>query len=204
MTEPTDPTEPVPRTERVSRTERVEESDPVAAEQAWWQNAWLIIPIALILMIVLIALFANRPDEARLDTDDETTTTTERDDDQVVVPTEPDDVDTTTTTTTQEATTTEQAAWQEVARLEGSSQKRGDVFTLREGDARLRYESRADTFSVYVIDEGDTLDESAAVPEVTCAEACSDETRLAKSPGEYYLEVDASGGAWVVVVEVLA
>ncbi|MBW3537216.1 MAG: hypothetical protein KY395_05510 [Actinobacteria bacterium] len=153
-------------------------------------------------MIVLIALFTNRPEPARLDTDDETTTT-QREDDEVVVPTEPD-VATTTTTTPQETTTTEQAAWQEVTRLEGTSQKRGDVFTLPEGDARLRYESRADVFSVYVVDEGDTVDESGAVPEVTCAEECADETRLAKSPGKYYLEVDASGGAWVVVVEVLA
>lgn len=197
-TDPTDPTEPVPTTERVSRTERVEESDPVAAERAWWQNAWIIAPIVLILGILLIVLLADRPDEARLDTDDGTTTT-ERE--GVVVPPEPDDA--TTTTTTEDATTTTEQAWQEVTRLEGTSQESGDVFTLSESDARLRYESRADVFSVYVIEEGDTVDESGAVPEVTCAEDCADETRLSKSPGEYYLEVDASGEGWIVVVEVL-
>ena len=106
-----------------------------------------------------------------------------------------------TTTTKPPATTTAAKRFVEVARLEGTSQKRGEVFELSGANARLRYESQAGFFAVYVMDEGSSLQEDGGFPEVTCSSPCTDETQLAKDEGRYYLEVSASGGAWTVIVE---
>ena len=73
--------------------------------------------------------------------------------------------------------------WVEVATLSGTSEKQGDTFVLEGGKARLRYEFDAGDFGIftaYIVDEGDSLDESGGFPEVTCSESCSDETLLRK------------------------
>lgn len=102
------------------------------------------------------------------------------------------------------ATTTTAAAvpqWVEVTRLSGNSEKQGDTFSLS-GRARLRYESKALIFAVYVMEEGTTLTEDGGFPEVSCPAACSDETNL-RQTGDFYLAVKASGGDWSVVIEAL-
>lgn len=91
----------------------------------------------------------------------------------------------------------------EVTRLSGTSEKRGGTFALSGSDAKLIYESQADILGVYIMEKGDILEEQGGFTEVTCLDACNDETQLAKSGGEYYLEVKASGGAWTVVVQEL-
>lgn len=116
------------------------------------------------------------------------------------------------TTTTAKVTTTSPPAtappttapkqFVEVTRLSGTSEKRGEVFELNSG-SRMRYESSAGFFAVYVMDEGDSLEENGGFPEVTCTEPCNDTTQLAKKAGRYYLEVKSSGGAWTVIIEEL-
>lgn len=90
----------------------------------------------------------------------------------------------------------------EVHRLSGSSEKRGGTFKLSGSDAKIIYESKGSFFAIYVIEKGHSLEQEGGFPEVTCSEACKDETQLAKSEGEYYLEVKATG-AWTVIVQEL-
>jgi len=94
-------------------------------------------------------------------------------------------------------------AWAEVFSLTGSSEKRGDNFHLTGGNvqARLRYKSSAGVFGVYVVRAGDSLEKSGGFTEVSCSEACDDQTRLVKAGGDYYLDVKTSRGSWSVVIE---
>lgn len=70
--------------------------------------------------------------------------------------------------------------------------------------ARLRYEFEAGQFggffAVYIVEEGDSLEESGGFPEVTCTQSCTDEPLLRKPAGSYYLDVTGSG-EWNIVVE---
>lgn len=107
-------------------------------------------------------------------------------------------------TTTEAPTTTSPPQWVEVATLSGTAQKQGDTFELEGGKARIRYDFDADSFgvlAVYVVDEGDSLQESGGFPVVSCSESCSDESLLRQPAGSYYLDVNASGGSWTVVIE---
>ena len=136
-----------------------------------------------------VAVIATSTTEASTTTEAEETTTTER-----------------VTTTSPPSTappTTAAKRFVEVARLTGNSSKRSEVFELTSSSARLRYESQAGFFAVYVMDEGTSLQEDGGFPETSCTEPCSDETQLAKDPGRYYLDVSASGGTWTVIVEEL-
>lgn len=102
-----------------------------------------------------------------------------------------------------ETTTTEGAAkkWVKVTELSGTSEKTGDTFHLSGGQARLTYDlSTEGALSVYVVDEGDSLEKSGGFPVASCFEKCKDSTRLVKDQGDYYLTVNASG-TWKVVVE---
>lgn len=107
---------------------------------------------------------------------------------------------TTNPPTTEPPTTTPPAPeWVEVATLSGSSEKQGDTFVLEGGKARLRYEFEAGQFggffAVYIVEEGDSLEESGGFPEVTCTQSCTDETLLRKPAGSYYLDVtEAASG----------
>lgn len=92
--------------------------------------------------------------------------------------------------------------WQKVAELSGSNSKRGDVFTLTGAKARLTYTLSGDytpTLNVYIVDEGDSLEESGGFPEVFAAKSNGD-TLLAKKAGNYYLDV-TSTGVWSVTIE---
>lgn len=93
--------------------------------------------------------------------------------------------------------------WTEVASLSGNTSKVGDTFALTGAPARLRWTLGGDEFStlaVYVVPDGEILEEAGGFPEVMPDGPGSDVTRLRKSPGEYYLNVNGAGD-WSVVVE---
>ena len=93
--------------------------------------------------------------------------------------------------------------WTELASLSGNTSKVGDTFTLTGAPARLRWTLDGDEFStlaVYVVEEGDVLEEVGGFPEVMPDAPGSDVTRLRKSAGEYYLNVSGAGD-WSVVIE---
>lgn len=93
--------------------------------------------------------------------------------------------------------------WTEVATLSGNTAKVGDTFTLTGAPARLRWTLGGDEFSslaVYVLPEGEILEETGGFPEVMPDAPGSDVTRLRKTEGQYYLNVNGAGD-WSVVVE---
>ncbi len=156
----------------------------------WAQaSAWVV------LVIVVISAGAS-DDQTEVDTTAAPSTSTEMAEEPVTNQAPTTEAPTTTTTAAPE--------WIEVARLSGTAQKQGDTFQLEGGKVRARYEFDAGQFGIfafYVMEEGDSLAQSGGIPTVTCTESCSDETLLRQPAGAYYLDVNASGGEWSVVIE---
>lgn len=97
--------------------------------------------------------------------------------------------------------------WVTVAKLSGTSDKRGPDFHLGGGDARLAYRMRDTSgygivsLSVYVVAKGKSLEKSGGFPEISADKTGRDSTRLVKDPGDYYLDVKAANGTWSVTVQ---
>ncbi len=94
--------------------------------------------------------------------------------------------------------------WQTVIDVSGNANKRTQVFHLGSGQQRLLYNMVGDEFSIcsiYVIEEGDSLEASGGFPEVLVDQPGSSETALVKSPGNYYLDVQAANCSWQVTIQ---
>jgi|GEM_PF-2469704 len=94
--------------------------------------------------------------------------------------------------------------WTKVTELSGSTDKRGELFTLTGGQARLTYSVNGDTMpvcSIYVMKAGTSLESDGGFPEVSVMENKSDSTMLVKSAGQYYLDVKAASANWTVTIE---
>lgn len=190
MTEPTTPPSADPRS---VRADEAADKARAKAMRPWYQKKRVIIPLALFALLVIIAI-ASPKDE----TDGASSTTTE----PAQAVENNDETDATDAPETTGPTAAPQ--WVEVASLDGNTNKRGDIFNLPEADdIRMRWLSDGGFFAVYVMKKGDNLEEQGGIPETTCTEQCADETRLAKSEGEYYLDVKSSSGTWRVVIEVM-
>jgi len=103
-----------------------------------------------------------------------------------------------------EPTSSEPKEWTVVTELSGNSNKRSDIFNLAGGKARLTYTFEGGSAiigSIYVVSEGDSLEEQGGFPEVTVTEAGTDSTFLTKGAGSYYLDVKAANSNWTVTVE---
>lgn len=151
----------------------------------WWQKKRLMIPLGVVALLGVAGAIADEgaPERAVART---TTTQALR------------------VTTTEAPTTTVAPEWREVARLEGSNNKRSELFEIPDDavNARLRYSAGDGFFAVYLMEDGQTFAEDGGFPEVTCTDPCEDETRLVQR-GTYYLDVNTSAD-YSVVVEVLA
>jgi hypothetical protein len=97
--------------------------------------------------------------------------------------------------------------WIEVYTFKGNGMKKSPAFTLTGGEARLKYNYKAEggigmgMFAAYVVDEGRDIMKTGGFPEVmTQAENEESETALHKGSGRYYLNINAAG-SWVVTVE---
>ncbi|WP_410641223.1 hypothetical protein [Amycolatopsis sp. lyj-346] len=96
--------------------------------------------------------------------------------------------------------------WQKAIELSGSSAKRSENFKLNGGQTRLKYTvNGGDSIiaSFYVMNEGKSLQEDGGFAEVTATKSGSDETRLTKPAGNYYLDVSAANAEWTVAIEEL-
>lgn len=94
--------------------------------------------------------------------------------------------------------------WQTVIDVSGNANKRTQVFHLGSGQQRLLYNVVGGDFSVcsiYLIKEGDSLEASGGFPEVFVSQPGSSETALVKSPGNYYLDVQAANCSWQVTIQ---
>jgi len=112
----------------------------------------------------------------------------------------------TTPTVATPAVPAAQKTWQTVATLSGDSNRRGESFTLLGGDQQLVYKVTGTdpvVCSVYVVEKGTSLESAGGFPEVMIDKAESSDTRLAKDPGDYYLDVSAANCQWTVSVQEL-
>jgi hypothetical protein len=92
--------------------------------------------------------------------------------------------------------------WQKVAELSGTASKRSAPFYLSGAQARMKYSvqgQESTAFYAYVVEEG----ESRGPTEVVVTKPSSDETRLAKTPGNYYLDISTVNTTWTVTIEEL-
>ncbi len=87
--------------------------------------------------------------------------------------------------------------------------KKSPPFTLHGNEARLKYKYKTNAhigtgmFAAYVVTDGEDIMKTGGIPEVmTQAEKEESETALQKSPGRYYLTINAVGN-WVVTVQEL-
>jgi hypothetical protein len=108
------------------------------------------------------------------------------------------------TAKTEEPTeTAKPKSWQVVTTLSGTTSKRGDVFELSGEKARMKYtiEGQYGYISPYIVEEGDSIQESGGFAEVSMADQPG-ETFIVQPAGRYYLDVSATGN-WTVTIEEL-
>lgn len=94
--------------------------------------------------------------------------------------------------------------WVTVTKLNGSSNKKGDIFSLEGGKQRLTYTITGDELSIvaiYVMEEGKTLDKDGGFTEVTADGPGSDSTFMFKGSGNYYLDVSSANVSWTIKIE---
>jgi hypothetical protein len=93
--------------------------------------------------------------------------------------------------------------WTEVYTLKGNGTKNSASFHLSGGKARLKYSYKTDMglFSVYVMPEGQDLMKEGGFPEIMTEKSESSETYITKEEGNYYMNINSSGGDWTVTVE---
>ena len=56
-------------------------------------------------------------------------------------------------------------------------------------------------FTFYVVPEGQDILKEGGIPEVMTQQSEASETYITKDEGEYYLNVNSSGGDWVIIIE---
>jgi hypothetical protein len=93
--------------------------------------------------------------------------------------------------------------WTEVFTFKGNGLKKSARFTLSGGKARVEYKFTADMglFTFYVVPEGEDVMKTGGIPEVMVTKSETSETYLTKDAGNYYLDVNSSGGNWTITVE---
>ena len=108
-----------------------------------------------------------------------------------------------TTTGTTNAEPAKAKQWTEVFTFKGNGMKKSASFHLNGGKARIKYSFKADMglFSFYVVPEGEDVMKEGGIPEVMTQQSETSETYITKEEGNYYLNVNSSGGNWTIVVE---
>lgn len=119
------------------------------------------------------------------------------------------DKDTTTTTHSTSGTSSSSEPvkakqWTEVFTFKGNGMKKSASFTLSGGKARVKYKYTTGDmgiFSFYVVPEGEDVMKTGGIPDVMIQQAETSETYITKDAGNYYLNVNSSGGNWTITVE---
>jgi hypothetical protein len=96
--------------------------------------------------------------------------------------------------------------WVTVIELSGTGDERSDLFELEGGRMRLTYNisgAESARVSIYILEEGASLEEDGGSPEITVDEPGTDSALLTKGAGTYYLEVEATNADWSVKIEEL-
>lgn len=94
--------------------------------------------------------------------------------------------------------------WQKVVEMTTNANKQGETFYLEGGQQKVIYTTTGGSMtlcSIYVMDEGSSLDENGGFPVVMVDGASSDETMMRKGRGAYYLDVKAVNGTCSVEIQ---
>jgi hypothetical protein len=97
--------------------------------------------------------------------------------------------------------------WRNVITVSGSASKRTTAFALHGVQTRLRYRVEdldglgSPNAAIFVRGEGAGADSDGGAPAVTATRAGSDDARLERRPGSYYLEVEAANANWSVAIQ---
>ena len=119
-----------------------------------------------------------------------------------------DNGDKTSTKSTSETNTSSEAIntkqWTEIFKFKGNGMKKSASFTLAGGKARIKYKFTAGDmgiFSFYVVPEGNDVMKTGGIPDVMIQQSETSETYITEDAGNYYLNVNSSGGNWTISVE---
>lgn len=157
-----------------------------------------IIVAAVLFFVLLVAVAASSSDEIKREIEKSNTQSAiEREGTKNI--TDSDDMD-------QDQQTDQPKAWTDVAIFSGSSSKKTNSFTLSGAEAKLVYSQSGGEFattSVYIVEKGDSLEQSGGFPEVTISGNSTDESMIVKSAGEYYFDVNSANASWTLTVQEL-
>ena len=119
-----------------------------------------------------------------------------------------DNGDKTSTKSTSETNTSSETIntkqWTEIFKFKGNGMKKSASFTLAGGKARIKYKFTAGDmgiFSFYVVPEGNDVMKTGGIPDVMIQQSETSETYITEDAGNYYLNVNSSGGNWTISVE---
>lgn len=104
----------------------------------------------------------------------------------------------------EEETPSESKEWQEVLTFSANAHKQSETFHLEGGQQKVIYKTTGGSMSicsVYVMDEGTSLDESGGFPVVIIDGSKSDETMMRKKAGDYYLDVSVANGTCTIELQ---
>ena len=104
----------------------------------------------------------------------------------------------------QPTATSEPKQWVTVIETSGSSDKRTDTFALQGGKTKLTYTFSGGSSiigSIYVVQQGHSIEKEGGFPEVTATKAGTDSTFLTKDAGNYYLDIKSANTDWTIKIE---
>jgi len=96
--------------------------------------------------------------------------------------------------------------WQTVMDVTSNTSKRTGSFYLGSGQKKLLYNvTGGDSVicGIYLMKEGESLEQGGGSPEVTVDNPGPGETALVNEPGNYYLDVKAANCNWQVTIQEL-
>lgn len=94
--------------------------------------------------------------------------------------------------------------WQKVAELSGSTEKKSPVFTLDGNETKMTYSATGrdmGILSIYLVKEGHDLQSEGGFPEVSISKPTTDETRITKPAGNYFLDVSSTFDYTITIEE---
>ncbi len=94
--------------------------------------------------------------------------------------------------------------WSRVLELTANANKQSETFHLEGGQQKVVYRTTGGKYAIctiYVVDEGTSLDETGGFPVVMVDEDQSDETLMRKSAGDYYLDLKVTNGTCSVEIQ---
>ncbi len=113
-----------------------------------------------------------------------------------------------TATTNQSNPTTENQPkeWQKVADITANSNKQSNSFHLEGGQQKIVYKTTGGQMSIctiYVMNEGTSLEEGGGFPVVMIDGSKSDETMMRKGAGDYYFDLKVANGTCIAELQEL-